>query len=362
MDLDQIMQMLNGKTEIKLVKFISDKGPNSCEECLKHHGEIFQADDPNKPELPIHPNCRCKYELLTLEEVTAYQDDLQKIKIQLINYGNQIAAQATQLLAECNEEIKTHTVTHTANAVVTALPAVYQIMKVIEKGKDFEEKVSSTVTSSKLTAMVTTLQIGLWTMKKIEQADKFLQEKMESTGINIVLNELKSWLSPMQKIEDSLKKWHYDRLNNPMQQSWALPQSPEEARSRGFIRAPDEQNLYHRNKGQKDNVKYHSPKTGQEIIFNSQGKIVTDIENIGTYNYFPVSEKINDIFDIVNRVLHLIFDVIPYYRWGNDENDSTPFLDRVTGPELGPKLYSKIKNFNQPATPWENIQKSLMNL
>ena len=61
MELDQIIQMLKGKTEIKLVKFISDKGPNSCEDCLKHHGEVFQLDDPEKPELPIHPNCRCKY-------------------------------------------------------------------------------------------------------------------------------------------------------------------------------------------------------------------------------------------------------------------------------------------------------------
>ena len=177
MELDQIMQMLNGKTEIKLVKFISDKGPNSCEDCLKHHGEVFQLDDPEKPELPIHPNCRCKYELLTQEEVTAYHDDLQKIKTQLINYGNQIAAQATQLLAECDEEIKTHTVTQTSNAVVTALPAFYQTMKVLEKGKALEEKLTSTVASAKLNTIVTVLQIGLWTMKKIDQADNFLQKK-----------------------------------------------------------------------------------------------------------------------------------------------------------------------------------------
>ena len=201
MELDQIMKMLKGKIEIKLVKFVSDKGPNSCEECLKHHGEIFQADDPDKPDLPIHPNCRCKYELMTQSEIISYQDDLQKIKTQLNNYGNQIAAQAIQLLAECDRAIKTQTVTHSANAVVTALPVVYQTMKIIEKGKNLEEKVASTVTSAKLTAMVTTLQIGLWTMKKIEQADNFLQEKMESIGIYTVLDELKSWLSPMQKIE-----------------------------------------------------------------------------------------------------------------------------------------------------------------
>jgi len=274
---------------------------------------------------------------MTQEEVTAYQNDLQKIKTQLINYGNQIAAQATQLLAEYDEEIKTHTVTHTANAVVTALPVISQSMKVIENGNAFEERLTSTVTSAKLNTMVTTLQIGLWIMKKIDQADKFLQRKMESIGISTAFNELKPWLSPVQKIEDSLKKWHYDRLNNPMQQSWALPQSPEEAIRRGFVRAPDSQNLYHRNKGQKDNVKYHSKETGQEVIFNGQGKIVTDVENIGTYNYFPVSSKINNIEDIINTIiLHPAVDVLPYYKWGNDEKDTTSLGNRLLGPENGP--------------------------
>ena len=79
--------------------------------------------------------------------------------------------------------------------------------------------------------------------EKIDQSDKFLQEKMENTGINPVLAELKSWFLPMQKIEKSLKKWHYDRLNNPMQQAWALPQSQEEAIRRGFLQAPESQNF-----------------------------------------------------------------------------------------------------------------------
>ena len=61
MELDQIIQMLKGKTEVKLVRFISDKGPNSCKACLVHHGKVFRADDPDKPKLPIHPNCRCKF-------------------------------------------------------------------------------------------------------------------------------------------------------------------------------------------------------------------------------------------------------------------------------------------------------------
>ena len=337
MELDKIMQMLKGKTEPKLVRFVSDKGANSCKACLEHHGKIFRADAADKPQLPIHPNCRCKYELLTKAEVVSYQEDVQKIKTLLINYGNQIAAQATQLLAECDREIKNHTVTHAANAVLTALPAVYQTTKVIENGKVLEEKVTSTVARTKLNTMVTTLQIGLWTMKKIEQVDKFLQEKMENMGFNTVFEELKSWLSPMQKIEESFKKWHYDRLNNPMQQPWALPQSPEEAIRRGFVRAPDSQNLYHRNKGQKDNVKFHSRETGQEIIFNSQGKIVTDIENIGTYNYFPPSDNISSMLDFMNTIiLHPVVDVLPYYKWGNDEKDTTSLGNRLLGPENGP--------------------------
>ena len=64
MDFDEIMQMLKGKTEPQLVRFVSDKGPNSCKACLEHHGKIFRADAADKPQLPIHPNCRCKYEVV----------------------------------------------------------------------------------------------------------------------------------------------------------------------------------------------------------------------------------------------------------------------------------------------------------
>ena len=62
MDFGKIISMLQGKTEPQLVRFVSDKGPNSCKACLEHHGKIFKQDDPNKPQLPIHPNCRCRYE------------------------------------------------------------------------------------------------------------------------------------------------------------------------------------------------------------------------------------------------------------------------------------------------------------
>ena len=74
MDLDQVMRMLKGKSEVKLVKFVSDKGPNSCEKCLAFHGRVFRADDPEKPELPIHPHCRCRYEELSESEAKVLND------------------------------------------------------------------------------------------------------------------------------------------------------------------------------------------------------------------------------------------------------------------------------------------------
>lgn len=212
MELDQIIQMLKGKTEIKLVKFISDKGPNSCEDCLKHHGEVFQLDDPEKPELPIHPNCRCKYELLTLNEVASYQGEVQKIKTQLINYGNRIAAQAVQLLSECEKEIKTHTVTHTANAVVTALPIVSKTMEVVEKGKALEEQVDSTVASAKLSTIVTALQITMAAMQEINQAAEVVHKEMEKAGIVEFAREFSSWLNIGEEVKNCLKNLHYNRL------------------------------------------------------------------------------------------------------------------------------------------------------
>ena len=107
MGLNQIIQMLNEDTDVVLVKFISDKGSNSCEDCLKHHEEIFRLDDPDKPKLPIHPNCRCKYELINnsnkntamliehkqivkniVQNSDATENDASEMAVQIINARN----------------------------------------------------------------------------------------------------------------------------------------------------------------------------------------------------------------------------------------------------------------------------------
>jgi hypothetical protein len=62
MDTRAIVKLLEETGKDKFVKFVADKGKNSCDKCLQYHGKIFNSDDPNKPQLPIHPSCRCKYE------------------------------------------------------------------------------------------------------------------------------------------------------------------------------------------------------------------------------------------------------------------------------------------------------------
>ena len=50
--------------------FICNPIDTTCEECLSHDQEVYAAGDPDMPQLPIHPNCRC-----TLEPVMTGNDD-----------------------------------------------------------------------------------------------------------------------------------------------------------------------------------------------------------------------------------------------------------------------------------------------
>lgn len=327
MNIEELVQYINRITPAHLVRFVSEKGENSCDDCLKYHNQIFEENDKNRPELPIHPNCRCKYEYLTSSEVTELQNELLKIHNQLISYGNQLANKINQLLEEYEREIKNYTQIHTISTIKSAFSAAWQMMQLIEKGKDIKKALTTTADNAKLTTIVTGILAGYWAMKNIEKVNKSLQEKMQQTGNRTVLPEIISLLSPMQSVETLLKEWHYNRLLLPEQQLENLPRTPEEAIKRGFVKASENQNLYHRNKGQLDNVKYYNNETKQEVIFNSKGEIVTDIENIGTYNYFSPEG--------LPGILHIFVDVIPYYRWGNGEKDTTRVGSRILGPEQG---------------------------
>ena len=70
MDAEDINRALAEITEYKMKKylrFISEKSKTTCEECKKYDKMVFAEDDPSKPQIPIHPNCKCHYKTLYID-------------------------------------------------------------------------------------------------------------------------------------------------------------------------------------------------------------------------------------------------------------------------------------------------------
>ena len=116
----------------------------------------------------------------------------------------------------------------------------------------------------------------------------------------------------------SLRDLHYNRNDNmPIAN---LPQSPEEAEAWGWDDGVAANCHQYTAPDGTVNTKWVSPDGHYEVIFDSNGNIVTASEDYGTYNYCdPNSHPIG----------HLIFDVVPWYIWGNAPDDSTSVMDRV---------------------------------
>lgn len=63
MDFEKIISMLETSSslpQIRFYKYVSEKGTGSCAKCFRLAGEIFIGNDPRMPNLPLHPNCKCK--------------------------------------------------------------------------------------------------------------------------------------------------------------------------------------------------------------------------------------------------------------------------------------------------------------
>lgn len=203
-------------------------------------------------------------------------------------------------------------------------------MELIEDAKELLQKVKNAKTEAegvilmvKIAALIITIQCVIFTMEKIKNTIETLNNVMEELGLQGItpftaISHLEKILT---KIKDILKELHYARLNEPDQDLDSLPDSPEEAIKRGFLKAPDGQNRYHRNKGQSGNTKYYHPVTGQEVVFDENGEIVTIPENTGTKNYGP---------DPISWD-HIKYDILPYWIWGNSDKDTTPIRDRIFG-------------------------------
>lgn len=62
MDLERIKQILERISLPHYTKFIAERNGKTCDSCRCYHEKVFRKDDPRRPTLPIHPNCRCKYQ------------------------------------------------------------------------------------------------------------------------------------------------------------------------------------------------------------------------------------------------------------------------------------------------------------
>lgn len=61
MDIVRLTQLIDDSSKKEMVRFVSESGPHTCAECSDNDGKLFHIDDPDLPQLPMHPNCRCKY-------------------------------------------------------------------------------------------------------------------------------------------------------------------------------------------------------------------------------------------------------------------------------------------------------------
>jgi hypothetical protein len=107
--------------------------------------------------------------------------------------------------------------------------------------------------------------------------------------------------------------WHYYRNVSNI-----APGTESSAIDKGWKKLPDSQSVYHQmGYGNENNAKYISPDGKLEAVYNADGSLVTDIRNVGTYNYSPPGDGFS----------HFIKDVVPYYVMGNSPDDPTTMLD-----------------------------------
>ena len=128
------------------------------------------------------------------------------------------------------------------------------------------------------------------------------------------------------------KDEHYSRNDNNKTPDEEDIKSIVNGENLDWVSVDEKYNAYHKftNGSQGDeakyNKKYMSPDGKYEVIICydpdqvSSPYVVTDPNNMGTYNYGP-GVGIN----------HFLKDVLPYWIWGNSEDDTTTFWQRVVG-------------------------------
>ncbi|MBI9095278.1 MAG: hypothetical protein JEY71_10380 [Sphaerochaeta sp.] len=80
--------------------------------------------------------------------------------------------------------------------------------------------------------------------------------------------------------------------------------------------------------GTNGSKKYIHPVLGYEVVVTANNKIETNSINIGTYNFYN-PESVNTTPLISDNYGHIAFDVLPYYAYGNDNEDPSQLIERL---------------------------------
>ena len=296
MDFDKIFDLITQKSQPRFFRFEAEQDSRGCKLCRSYAYRIFRENDPEIPALPLHPHCRCELVPVSNDEVRSIQKSLREMEEEAARGAAKISQAIQSCLAALREMPRQIWDRTKASAG--------------EAAKNAQDRVIS----------------DLYFHAKVAARLIFTEEKLRKTLDDFCLTpvpqeELFKLEKNLREVYDTLKELHYSRLNDPWQDPDVLPKSPEEALKSGFVRAKDSENRYHINKGEVGNVKYIHKGLGLEIIFDKNGKRVTTPENIGTLNYGPEPWS----------SAHILFDILPYWLWGNSPQDSTPLWYRIVG-------------------------------
>lgn len=98
MDLEKLILKISEVSLPEYWRFVAEKDGRCCEKCKRFDGKVFSDEDPAKPELPIHPNCRCTWRKATAKEATEAMDE--------VNITNRIPSYISERLDTVVKNIK----------------------------------------------------------------------------------------------------------------------------------------------------------------------------------------------------------------------------------------------------------------
>jgi hypothetical protein len=114
---------------------------------------------------------------------------------------------------------------------------------------------------------------------------------------------------------------------------------------------PDETVLHQMGKNGEYNLKFVSDDGHFEIIYNRDGKKITqenDPKNMGTFNYAD---------PVLNPEKHTVLDVMPYFIWGNTEEDKS-FIELIDDKDENYEVYDYSQN-SEAVNRYNNIYELL---